>query len=664
MPRAARLPLLLLPFAALTATLPLLLHGISCGQDMPFHLQSWLDAAAQLRHGHYPQWAYSPAWNAGEPRFVFYPPLSWLLGALLTSIFPISAAPIAYIVIALAASGLAIYRLACHYVSSSAAMLAAAFYIANPYMLFCAFERTAFAELLAAAWIPLLLLAVLRERPTVRGIAVTMALLWLTNAPAAVMGCYAFALLATLRVLIAITKSLSSRPKRSEVERPADPPRHTPLRLIATYLAATALGLALPAFYLVPAAYQRRYVQVAMAIIPNMRVQDNFLFTATADAAHNAVNHTASILALTVLLLTAFILAINSVILSGARSAEPKDPEAVRPAPTAQPFPTPKNLSSRPEALSEAERAQWRDPQLLVSLTLLTLLIAYLLTPLSTSIWLHLPNLQYLQFPWRLLTILSAVLAFALALLIDRITTKLGAPFMTQPHRGISGIAAVSVVLVLPLTLSFTAYHLYAQHCDHPSLPTSIAALFRTGHGAPPTDEYSPTSADNDLLRTDNPAFWFAPSDNPNAPAPNTTPTAAELNPSIATDDIPIPDSQTLSTAAPHHLVFNPPGNGFLVLNLRNYRGWDVAISDKCSLSLHHDMIARNDGLIAVPVYCASAHTLNIAWHRTFDQQIGLAITLFALVVLLLISASHLRSLFRPEYPFPTHRIASRRIIS
>jgi len=38
--------------------------------------------------------------------------------------------------------------------------------MANPYMLFTAYERTAYAELLAAAWIPLLLLAVLRERVT------------------------------------------------------------------------------------------------------------------------------------------------------------------------------------------------------------------------------------------------------------------------------------------------------------------------------------------------------------------------------------------------------------------------------------------------------------------------------------------------------------------
>ena len=105
--------------------------------------------------------------------------------------------------------------------------------MANPYILFCAFERTAFAELLAAAWIPLLLLAVLRERPTIRCIAIPVALLWLTNAPAAVMGCYMLALLAILRLIASL------RASRQAVE----PEALQPSRLLRTLIAGTALGL-------------------------------------------------------------------------------------------------------------------------------------------------------------------------------------------------------------------------------------------------------------------------------------------------------------------------------------------------------------------------------------------------------------------------------------
>jgi uncharacterized membrane protein len=291
-------PLLLLPLAALLTVLPLLLHGPSCGHDQVFHLVSWFDAASQLRHGHYPQWTIAPAWNAGEPRFLFYPPLSWLLGALLTLLLPPNAAPIAYIAIALAASGLAMYRLAREFAAPAAALLAASFYIANPYMLFNAYERSALAELLAAAWIPLLLLSILRPRPTVRGIAVPLALLWLTNAPAAVMGSYLFALLALWRVIASL---------RSRV------PLRESLRFAIACLAGTVLGLALPAFYLIPAAVERRFIQVEMAVIPNMRFQDNFLFDNTADLAHNEVNHTISLLAVTVLAAT--VLAVATLLL-------------------------------------------------------------------------------------------------------------------------------------------------------------------------------------------------------------------------------------------------------------------------------------------------------------------------------------------------------------
>jgi hypothetical protein len=586
-------PLLLIPFFALLVLHPLLAHGISCGQDLSFHIQSWLDAATQLSHWQYPHWAFSPAWNAGEPRFLFYPPLSWLLGAGLISIFSPSAAPIVYIYLCLCAAGFAMHHLARHYVSPNAALLAAAFYVANPYLLFCAFERTAFAELLAAAWIPLLLLAVLRERPTLRGIAIPIALLWLTNAPAAVMGCYTFALLATLRTLSSLfpqqpaTSATIRYPEASALglispaeERGFSPGGMHSFRLAATYIGGTLLGLALPAYYLIPAACERRYVQITMAIIPNLRVQDNFLFTRTADAAHNAVNHTASSLAVTILILT-----IAALI-----------------------------------ALFALHRNTKRLP---IYLAITTLAIAVLLTPISLPLWLHLPNLQYLQFPWRLLTILSTILAFTLALLIDQ-----GAPFMTRLYRGMSGTTAIGLAAFLCLALTIIGYRLYAQACDQPDRPTTIAALYNTHHGAPPTDEYTPLAADNDVLRTDNPGYWLAST--PNAVAPNTTPTAAELNPSIDTDDTPIPDAQTLSTPAPTHLILHLSHPQTLILNLRDYPSWRI-VRNGLVLNEH---LQRDDGLLAVALP-AGASTIDIRWHSTPDQTLGLILSLCALLLLL-----------------------------
>ena len=634
-PRALK-PLILIPFAVFLVLHPLLIHGPSCGQDLSFHIQSWLDAAQQLRHGTlYPHWDATAAWNAGEPRFLFYPPLSWLLGAVLTLIFPINLCPTIFIAIALLASGLTFYKLASHFASPNAALIASTLYLANPYMLFTAFERSALAELLAAAWIPLLLLAALRVRPTIRGIAIPLALLWLTNAPAAVIGSYALALIAILRVLHSFTAKKVRHPERSVAQskdpeasgqpmppNPFPPQSPTPLHLTLNYLAGAILGLTLPAIYLLPAAYERRFIQVSMAIIPNLRYQDNFLFTHTSDAAHNAVNHTISTLALTLLLVTATailtlllkknLISKNSVILSEAQSAQPKDPEELHTADTASPFST---NTLNPASLTP-------------TLTLLTILIAFLLTPLSTHLWQHLPELAFLQFPWRLLILLAPILGLAIALLLDLVPRTLKLLPSAQDR------TTTALTLLLPLAIAVPAYRLFHQPPDPTADPTHLAQLFTTQHGFPPTDEYTPTLADNDPLRTTNPAYWLAHS--PNDPAPNTLPTAAELNPNLDTDDTPIPPNQTLSTPAPHHLTLTLTQPSLLVLNLRGYPDWQVTDTEENSLNIDHPRhIARNDGLIAIAV-AAGQSTIDITWHRTLDEQLGLALSALSLIALAL----------------------------
>ena len=118
--------------------------------------------------------------------------------------FKIAAAvvPAAFTWIALTLSGWSMLALARRFTSRSGALLVAVAYAANPYMLFTAYERTAFAELLAAAWMPWLLKALLAEEPRLLPVALPVALLWLTNAPAAVMGTY------TLAILLAVCTAL------------------------------------------------------------------------------------------------------------------------------------------------------------------------------------------------------------------------------------------------------------------------------------------------------------------------------------------------------------------------------------------------------------------------------------------------------------------------
>jgi hypothetical protein len=444
-----RLPYLLIPLAACIAILPLLLYGCSCGHDFDFHLLNWMEAARQFTHGNlHPHWAYTAAYNAGEPRFVFYPPLSWTIGAILTLLFPINATPILYTWLALTASGLALHRLAREFTPPTPAVLAAILYTVNPYMLFTAYERTAYSELLAAAFIPLLLHAILRERVTIPRIAIPVALLWLTNAPAAVMSCYALALLTILR----LTK-----------------PSNTPQKNIAiNTICGTTLGLALAAFYLLPAAYERRYVQIAMAIIPNMRIQDNFLFHHTGDAPHDQVLHTTSIIAI-LLLALALAAIVTSYLRSNSASnfsKETKDDlskeqQSEQKKDNQKDEQAKRDVSSRPnpEQVKRVEGEVERPPHfihigktLLVSLAILTATITLLLTPLTAIIWNHAPELAFLQFPWRLLAILAAAMSLAVALALNRLTLK--------------PTAVTALTIALAAALTSPAYALFHQSCD------------------------------------------------------------------------------------------------------------------------------------------------------------------------------------------------------
>jgi hypothetical protein len=620
--------LLLVPLAALFVVHPLIVHGCSCGHDFDFHLLNWLEAAAQFSHGNlHPHWAFTPAYHAGEPRFVFYPPISWYLGALLglvlTHLPGVSeasgwtATPILFTWVALTLSGLTMHRLARAFASPNAALLAATLYLANPYMLFTAFERTAYAELLAAAWIPLLLLAILEERPTIPRIAAPLALLWLTNAPAAVMGTYTLALLAALR-LATNPGAPSTNPgapclasetwDSRHITTPGGPSFRSPTAigwvnratdsrptfcLALTTFAGTALAFALAAFYILPAAFERRFVQVSMATIAGMRIDQNFLFEHTGaspdDLLHDQVLHTASVVAI-------LLLATTAIALLAARLATKSS------SPTTTPG-APRRALSLSKGLDLETWESRHESFPLVPLSILTALIAVLLTPLSAPIWTHAPEAAFLQFPWRLLAILAPVLCVALA---RALTPSQGAPSFALLRRvGRNTLALLAITTLIALTLP--AYHVFRQPCDPEDTAPARVALFHSNLGTDPTDEYTPTAADNDALQPNNPPYRLA--DSPQSPTP--------------TDAIPGPTLAHFTLTAPHPEI--------LILNLRDYPAWRIALNGAPSPS----RVQRPDGLIAIPVP-AGANTIDIRYAHTLDQTFGDGITLIAVPIFLL----------------------------
>ncbi len=432
------------------ATSPFLRWGIPSGHDFEFHMASWMDVLEQWRQGIvYPRWAEFAHWGYGEARFIFYPPGSWTLGAALGAILPWKLVPGAYCWIVLTAAAFSMYALAREWLQPPDALFAAAFYALNPYHLLIVYWRSAFAELLAAVIVPLMLLCMVRLKDDgfrpVLWLSLTLAGAWLTNDPAAVMIYYSAAGLA---VLMAVQEK-SMRP------------------LVRTAV-AMLLGAGLPSFYLLPAIYEQPWVSIAQVLSPGVRPQDNFLFTTLADADHNRFNRLVSLLAV------AEIVALAAAIWYSRRKRIGKT--------------------------AWAPLAAWG------ALTVLMML------PVSNLLWEYLPKFRFVQLPFRWLLCLNAALALLLAIATSSATGSEASANQTSSPPPASHRSAlvcwtkrglVSAALVLLLVLA--GHRLQPPWWETSGDFTEMEDAISENIGYDGTDEYVPVGADASELKKDLP---------------------------------------------------------------------------------------------------------------------------------------------------------------
>jgi uncharacterized membrane protein len=436
--------------ASLLVVIPFFWWGIPSGHDFEFHLFSWMDVLSQWEHGiAYPRWAALAHWGYGEARFLFYPPASWTLGAALGAALPWWMVPGVYCWIVLTLAGASMYRLAREWLPPRDALFAAVFYALNPYHILIIYWRSAYAELLAACLLPLLLRCLLQVfspesgpgfRPTL-WLSLTLAAAWLTNAPAAVMIQYSAAGLALLLAAVAMARNQSSGVPiwRSPGRRP----------LIWTGV-AMVLGAGLASFYLLPAIYEQRWINIDQVMAPGVRPQDNFLFTTIADPDHNRFN----LLVSTVALVEIGILALAIWFSRKRRLGTDR---------FAQPVAT-------------------SDQRLWVLLSTWGAASVIFMLPVSNLAWQHLPKFHFVQLPFRWLLSMNAALALLLPMSAKRWTSRALA----------SGLLFTAVILA--------GYRIQPPWWDSAGDIGEMNDAIADGTGYEGTDEYVPAGADADEL--------------------------------------------------------------------------------------------------------------------------------------------------------------------
>jgi hypothetical protein len=294
-----------------------------------------------------------------------------------------------------------------------------------------------------------------------------------------------------------------------------------------------------------PAVYEQKWVDIAQAVSPGVRPADNFLFVHTVDADHDAFNRVTSWIAVAEILLT-------FAVAWAARS-----------------------WASR-------NRALW---YLLVTWAAVC---AVLMLAISGPLWNILPELRFMQFPWRWLLCL-------------------GIPFSLLTVLGVRRWAVrVAIYLAMLCVIAFVWQHFQPPWWDNAADLRDIQENMTTGKGSEGTDEYTPVGADFSLIDR-------------------------------------VKDQRRVTVDGPAHAairvldwsaerkIFNAemsaPDN--LALHLFNYPAWRVEVNGRMVQAGSRE----GTGQMLVPVE-AGANRVQIVFARTWDRSVGGWISLITLILI------------------------------
>lgn len=529
----------------------MLFLGNVSGHDFQFHIASWIDAAGQWHEGvAYPRWAEWANWGFGEPRFVFYPPASWMAGAALGTLLPWAIVPGMLVWLTLVAAGMAMWKLAREWLPTPYATVAAVLFAVNPYHLVIVYYRSDFAELLAGTLVPLVIWSALRvargEWRRVPVLAAAFAGMWLSNAPAAVIATYILTLI--LIVACVLQRGL------------------WPLVPGATAMAG---GFGLAAFYILPAAWERRWVQIGQAVADNLYPARNFLFTHANDPDFVKFNWKVSWVAVAMIAVTA---------VAGI------------------------SIARKRRVLGDSFWA-------LAAVSIVSIL---LMLPFTNFVWRALPELQFVQFPWRWLGQLGVAFAFFVAVAISLCQRRWAAR--------LAGLAVFVAIGWAATAMVRTAWW------DTGDVPAMVAAI-HSGGGYRGTDEYDPAGSDRYELPGD-------PDDTERVEGVSAVPALpvekldSESGDVVPASGVKIHIDQWSGERREFAAETGSPVT--LAVKLLNYPAWDVRVDGMPV----HPTASHDSGqmLVTLP---PGAHRVEIHFRRTWDRVAGNAISIVSGISLL-----------------------------
>jgi len=346
---------------------------------------------------------------------------------------------------------------------------------------------------------------------------------------------------------------------------------------------AAALGIGLTAVYLVPAAWEQRWVDIRQATDdPGLRIENSFLF-----GHHPGLDmelHDVELLRVSLLAVTMIGVALAGLVVCRLRK------------------------------LPLGPRRWW------ISLALIPVLVLLLLLPVSLPVWNLLPKLRFLQFPWRWLVAVEAPMGILFAAAVwPRDEIRNGARRWVR-----AGVVTVCAGFFLAATV-FCDLSLY-QPCDDEDKVSGMMDVYRAGGGFEGVDEYAPPGSDSSLLANNLPMACLV---NDPATELGRAPegTVREWEAGQGSCDAAYGGETAWAGAEHLRLRVETPHPGYLVLRLRSFPAWDVRVNGRSA-----GLVRRDDGLMAVAVP-ARAVELTADWRATPDVVAGRWLSVLALVL-------------------------------